>query len=181
MKGKNVVIMENISVEQIIKLKQPADAIFYKVGLAVLTIVSIFLIRYLVGFGVILTACFGLFLVLLWRYYDAEFEYELVDNRLSVDRIMAKSARRHCGTYDIGKIEIMAPAFSEKIAYKEHQKLKTFDYSSNTDKSNTFIAYLPSENEMVRVILEPDERMLDAIKSIARGKVYDKSNTSKQS
>lgn len=166
--------MENISVEQIIKVKQPGIAVFYKIGLAFLTIVSLFLIRYLVGFGVILTACFGLFLVLLWRYYDAEFEYELVDNQLSVDRIMARSARRHCKTFDVGKIEIMAPYGSEKIAYKEHQKLKTFDYSSNTDKSKTFILYMPSENEMVRVVLEPNERMTSAIKAIARGKVYDK-------
>ncbi len=167
--------MDTISVEQIIKVKQPGIAVFYKIGLAVLTLVSIVLMRYvLFGFGVILVACFGFFLVLLWRYYDAEFEYELVDNELSVDRIMSKSSRKHCGTYDVAKMEVMAPSGSDKIAYKEHQKLKTFDYSSNTDKSSTFVMYLPSNNEMVRVILEPDEKMLKAIKAVAVGKVYDK-------
>ena len=82
--------MEDISVEQIIKVNPPKMALFYKIGLGILTLVSVFLIRYLVGFGVILTACFGLFLILLWRYYDAEYEYELVDGELSIDRIMAQ-------------------------------------------------------------------------------------------
>lgn len=165
--------MEDVSVEQIISVKPPAISVFYKIGLSLLTVVSVVLIRYLVGFGVILTACFGLFLVLLWRYYDAEFEYELVGGELSVDRIMAKSARRHCGTYSVSKLEIMAPYGSERIAYREHQKLKSYDYSSNTGSGSRYVLYLPSNNELVRIVLEPDDRMLQALKSAAPHKVYD--------
>lgn len=164
--------MEDINIEQIIKVKQPAKAVFFKVAMILLTIVSIGLIRYLVGYGVVLTACFAVFSVLLFRYYDAEYEYELINNELTIDRIMAKSARRRMGVYDLGRMEIMAPYGSEKIAYKEHQKFKSFDYSSNMEKDNTYVVFAPSSNEIVRIILEPDERMLKAIKSVAGSKVY---------
>lgn len=166
--------MEDISGEQIIKVNPPKMALFYKIGLGILTLVSVFLIRYLVGFGVILTACFGLFLILLWRYYDAEYEYELVDGELSIDRIMAKSSRKHCGTYNVARMDIMAPTGSEKVEYRKHQKLKTSDYSSNKGDDGCYVLYLPSNNEMVRIIIQPDERMLAAIKAVAQGKVYDR-------
>jgi len=166
--------MDDINVEQIVKVNPPKKALFYKLGLGLLVVVSLLLIRYLVGFGVILTACFGLFLVLLCRYYDAEFEYELVDGDLSVDRIMAKASRRHCGTYDVSRKDIMAPVDSEKVAYRKHQKLKTYDYSSNNGNENCYVLYLPCNNEQVRLIIEPDERMLEALRKTAVGKVYDR-------
>jgi hypothetical protein len=33
--------------------------------------------------------------------------------------------------------------------------------------------YLPSNNEGVRVLIEPDDRLLAAIRQLGKGKVYD--------
>lgn len=164
--------MESQNVEQILKVRQPRKAIFFKGAMIVLSLFSVGLIRFITGFGVILTACFILFTVLLFRYYNAEYEYELVDTELTVDRIMAKASRKRCGVYDVGRMEIMAPLGSEKIAYKEHQKWKSFDYSSNMNHGTVYVLYAPSQKEMVRVLLEPDEKMLGALKAVAGRKFY---------
>lgn len=165
--------MNDLMVEQIVKVRQPKIAVFYKVVMVFLAIVSLGLLKVMVGYGIVLTACFVVFAVLLFKYYDAEYEYELVDGNFGVDRIMAKASRKHCGDYDVNRLEIMAKKGSEKIAYREHSKIKTFDYTSNTESDNVYVMYLPSSNEEVRVLIEPSERMLKAIKQIAKGKVYD--------
>lgn len=168
------VAMNDVVVEQIVKVRQPGVARVYKAVMIVLALVSLTLLRVLVGYGVVLTACFVVFTFLLFKYYDAEYEYELVDGSLSVDRIMARTYRKHCGDYDVNKLEIMARKGSEKIAYRENGgKTKTFDYTSNTDSDNVYVMYLPSNNEGVRVLIEPDDRLLAAIRQLGKGKVYD--------
>lgn len=166
--------MNDISVEQIIKVKPPKKAMVFKVIMIILALVSVSLLRVLVGYGIVLTACFVVFTILLFRYYDAEYEYELVGNELTVDRIMAKASRRRMGVYDLGRMEIMAPLNSEKIAYKEHQKFKSSDYTSGEKTENIYVIYAPSENEIVRIAIEPSEDMLKAIKTIGGKKVYEK-------
>ena len=51
----------------------------------------------------------------------------------------------------------------------EHKKLRTAEYTSNTAPEKTVVLYtMDASNEMVRIILEPDEKMLEALRRVYR-------------
>ena len=162
--------MNDVRIEQIVKAKQPKYALALKILMIFLCLLSLTVARFSPAIAVVLTACFVVFTVLLFRYYDAEFEYTFVEHELMVDRIMAKSSRRKGETFDLNKLEIMAPVGSDKTAYRENQRYKLFDYSSGTAE-DVYVMFVPSNAEMVKVIFEPNEAMQQAIKNIAPAKV----------
>ena len=55
----------------------------------------------------------------------------------------------------------------------EHKKLRTFDFTANQGMDNVVVMYtLDSSNEMVKILIEPDERMKKAIKEVAPKGAY---------
>lgn len=163
--------MNDISIEQILKVNPPKYAMPLKILMIVLSVLSVVLIPSIMAIGVLLTVGLIAFTVIMFRYYDYEYEYSLVEKELTVDRITAKSSRRRCGVYDVAKLAVMAPAGSEKLESYERQNCKSYNYSSNTDPSATYVLFIPSNKEMVRVILEPNEAMKQAIWEMGPSKV----------
>lgn len=161
--------MDNISIEQILKVNPPAYAKILKIALVLVSAFSLLFI--FTAFGCFLTAGLIVVTVFVFRYYDAEYEYSLVERELTIDRIIAKSYRRKCGAYNLSRMEIMAPTGSECLADMERSNCKTHDYSSNTDKSNTYVLFAPCNNEMVRLIFEPNQEMKKTIWKLSPSKV----------
>ena len=84
-----------------------------------------------------------------------EYEYLYVDRQLSVDKILAKSRRKKVETFDLGRMEILAPIKSWHMVEEKPDKRYCMIY--NGEK---------------RVIFEPNAEMVAAIKSIAPRKVF---------
>lgn len=161
--------MENISIEQIIKVNPPK---YVKVLKPVMVVLCVFSLAFILTiFGIFLTVGLIFLTVVVFHYYDAEYEYTLVEKELTIERIVAKSYRRKCGEYNLSRMEIMAPLGSDKLARSENGDFKTYDYSSNTDRSKTYVLFAPCNNEMVRLIFEPDERMKQTIWRTSPSKV----------
>lgn len=150
----------NISVEQIIKVNAPTYAKFFKIIMIIICILSLPFV--LVSFGVILVACLIVFTVIMFRYYNAEYEYSLVQNELTIDRITAKSSRKRCGVYNISKTQIMTQTNSPQL---ENYKVncKEHNYSSNMGTEDVYVLIVPHNNELVKLVIEPNERMLEAL------------------
>lgn len=161
--------MENISVEQIIKVKPPKYAVFAKLAMILVCLFSLSFI--FISYLVILTAVLIILTVFVFRYFNAEYEYTLVERELTVDKIIAKSYRRRCGVYNIDKIEIMAPYGSDKLIQYDRRNCKTHNYSSNTGTDNSYVIYAPCNNEMVKIILEPNEKIKESFWKLAPSKV----------
>lgn len=165
--------MYDISVEQILKTKAPKRAVVLKVVMILACILAFSTVASLYAIGIVLTAVFIVFTVLLFKFYDAEYEYSLVENELTVDRIMAKSMRRNCGTYNIEKASLIARMGSQDALRMEHKKLRTYSYTTNMNPEKEVVVYtMDRKNEMVKLLLEPDERMLDAISKVANRNAY---------
>lgn len=161
--------MENISIEQIIKIK---PHLYSSVLKGIMIMLSVFsLVFILTAYGVFITTGLVILTIVIFRYYNAEYEYTLVEKELTIERIVAKSYRRKCGEYNLSRMEIMAPIESDKLPRKENSNFKTYNYSSNTDKSKSYVIIAPCNNEMVRLIFEPDERMKQTIWKISPSKV----------
>lgn len=128
--------------------------------LAVTTIPSTY------ALGILLTAVLVVFTVILFKYYNAEYEYSLVDGELTIDKIMSQSMRKRCGVYNIAKASMLAKPTCQAALGMEHKKLRTSEYTSNTAPEKTVVLYtMDASNEMVRIILEPDEKMLEALRA----------------
>lgn len=162
--------MLDVSIEQIIKIKQPEKAKVFKILMIVLCVLSLFFVIYAIG--ILTTAILVVLTVFMFRYYDAEYEYIFVDRYMDVDRIMARSSRKRLGTYDFGKMEIMAYPGHEKLSTYERMQCRTYNYASGYNPDKEYVVFINNNNEMVRLILEPDDRIIEALCKIDRRKVF---------
>ena len=102
---------------------------------------------------------------------DVEYEYLYVDKELTVDKVMAKSRRKRVATYDLGKIEILAPIKSWHLDNYKNRTDKTVDYSSGEEKQpdRRFAFFYDGKQ---RVLIEPNEEMIKAMQTVAPRKVF---------
>ena len=81
--------------------------------------------------------------------------------------------RKRCGVYNIARAELIAPVGSQDALRMEHRKLRTADYTSNQESDNIVVVYtMDNSNEMVRIFIEPDDRMKAALKAAAPRNAY---------
>ena len=102
---------------------------------------------------------------------NLEYEYMYVDKQLTVDKIMARTRRKKVETFDLERMEILAPIKSWHLDDYKNRQLKVVDYSSGVEQQPD-IRYSMIYNGEKRVIFEPNAEMVAAIKSIAPRKVF---------
>ena len=102
---------------------------------------------------------------------NLEYEYLYVDKQLTVDKIMARTRRKKVETFDLERMEILAPIKSWHLDDYKNRQLKVVDYSSGVEQQPD-IRYSMIYNGEKRVIFEPNDEMVAAIKSIAPRKVF---------
>lgn len=111
----------------------------------------------------------------LQRYTFIDYEYALVDRELRVAEILNKENRKHLGTYDLNKMEILAKATSDKLHdYQNRQVEKNLDFSNHhSDDKNRFVMYL--DDTKIQLTLDPEnpevEKMIRSIRTFAPRKV----------
>ncbi len=159
--------MENLPVEQIIKAQPPKSSYAWKGAMIVACILAATTIPTMYAVGVILLAILVVATIIVFRYFNAEYEYSLVDNELTIDKIMSRSMRRRCGVYQIAKTTVFAKTGSQAALRMEYQKLRTADYTANEGKENVAVLYtLNQQNELVRIFIEPNEKMVEAFRKV---------------
>lgn len=165
--------MYNVATEQIIKTKAPKQALLFKTVMIIACVLAVTTIPQTYALGIMLTAILVVFTVILFKYYNAEYEYSLVDNELTVDKIMSRSMRKRCGVYNIARSALIAKPDSQAALGMENKKLRTYNYTANDTDENIVLVYtLDGSNEMVRLVLEPNEKMLEAFKNCAPKTAY---------
>ena len=102
---------------------------------------------------------------------NLEYEYLYVDKQLTVDKIMARTRRKKVETFDLERMEILAPIKSWHLDDYKNRQLKVVDYSSGVEQQPD-IRYSMIYNGEKRVIFESNAEMVAAIKSIAPRKVF---------
>lgn len=162
--------MNDTYVEQIIEWTPTKKARAVKALLILLCVCSLIMFFLPLGFLIVLAVI--VLTVLVTRDYNREYEYSFVEGELDVDKIVCKSSRRRCGSFDFRKLEMMAPLGSQEDMRYSHNKYKEYDYSSGDTDHAKYVAYVMKDNETVRLIFEPNEEMIHAINYIARGKVF---------
>ena len=104
-------------------------------------------------------------------YTDIEYEYLYVDREISIDRIMARSKRKKVASFDVEKMEIMAPINSYHLDDYRNRQIKPSDYSSGVAKQpdRRYVFFYEGQK---KVILEPSADFVKAVHNVAPRKVF---------
>jgi len=129
----------------------------------------------LLGFPTLLL--FGLILAIISYFFgrntNVEFEYLFLGKDLSVDRILGRSKRKRMHEFDIGRMEILAPADSHRLdSYVNNKKYVTYDFASNKDDAEKYCFIYEGDNEVSKVYIDITEELLACFRSISPRKVF---------
>ena len=107
---------------------------------------------------------------------DKEYEYTLEDGTLTIDVIRGKRRRKTAHTLALKDIEVIAPNWHDAVAkYRRDggtEKLKKYDYTSYEDDIPYYTMITYESNEKIKLLLDLNHEMLEAIKRIFPQKVY---------
>lgn len=104
---------------------------------------------------------------------DLEYEYVFVNGEMDIDRIASKSKRKRMQSFDLAKMEIMAPVDSHRMDYQNHNtNLKVLDFSSGNPSHKRYAMIVAGEKEVYKVLLEPDNELLENIEKSCPRKVF---------
>lgn len=100
-----------------------------------------------------------------------EYEYTYFDKELDVDVIYSMQKRKRVATYDITKLEMLAPANSYHLDEFKNRNYKESDYSSRKEghEQDVYVMYIAGTD---KIVFEPGEEMVKVIRNIAPRKVF---------
>jgi len=104
-------------------------------------------------------------------YTDVEYEYLYLDKELVVDKVLGKSKRKRVTTYQLDRVEILAPVKSYHLDNYRNRNVKVKDYSIGEElqPDKRFAMYYEGGE---KVLLSPSEELIKAMKSVAPRKIF---------
>lgn len=107
---------------------------------------------------------------------DKEYEYTMENGTLTIDVIRGKRRRKTAHTLMLKDIEVVAPNWHEAVAkYRKNggtESLKKYDYTSYEDDIPYYTMITYEDNEKIKLLLDLNHNMLEAIKRVYPQKVY---------
>ena len=91
---------------------------------------------------------------------------------LSIDRIFSKEKRKKAAEYDLDKMEIFAEEGAWQLDQYKNMTLKTLDFTSGYPDRRRFVMVIREPGEGLKVLLESDQKIVDAVKQIYPSKVF---------
>ncbi len=162
--------MNETYVECLVARKSSGIMSFLKILLIMLTVVFVLVGMVFVP-GLLVAIVTGIGAYFAYMNADVEYEYLYLDKEISIDKVMAKSRRKKVGTFSVEKMEIMAPYNSYRLDNYKNREMKTVDYSSGVEQKPEKRYIMICEGGK-KVILEPNEAMVRAIKNAAPRKTF---------
>ena len=160
--------MNEYMTEQLIKRKTTVKDTAIKFGLIALTALSL-----LFSGNIIFMLLFVVLLIVdyyVLRRMDVEYEYPCFGGELDVAKVMNKQFRKEVFTTNVKEdMELIAP--SDHADLKYHQVEKTFDFSSKISEHKTYTMVTLYKGQKVKVIIEPNEKLLNNLRDTAPRKV----------
>ena len=121
----------------------------------------------------VLTIGLGIAAYFVLPLLDLEYEYVFVNGELDIDRIASKAKRKRMKSFDLAKMEIMAPVNSHRMDYQNHNtNMKVLDFSSGNPQHKIFAMIIADDNSVCKVLLEPDRELINNIAKSCPRKVF---------
>lgn len=164
--------MSEAYVELIVeKAKRPVDALIKGVAVGITVVAGLCGVLY-APFMLAVALVLGIGCYFLFPSLNIEYEYLYLDKEISIDKIFSKQRRKHAATFDLNKMELLAPEGSHQLdSYQNRNGVKVKDYSSGAAGAKRFVMVYQEET-LSLVYLEPNEEMLKCIRNVFPRKVF---------
>ncbi|MBN2851214.1 MAG: hypothetical protein JXQ23_00600 [Clostridia bacterium] len=161
--------MENIIEKSVVKTKQPRDKIISYLSVIICVLLSAvpLFIPLISGFTPVFVLLFGFIAYKLVTSRNIEFEYELVENFMTISKILNKRSRRKIFSGALTDFDIIAP---KKSKFYEEYGLNvqtTLEAVSDLENESIYFGVIQFNSKKTCVFFETDERMLKHFKKYA--------------
>lgn len=163
--------MSETYVECLVKPEPPLLPRFLRIVLIMLTVVFGVLTLLGIEVALIVAVLTGVGAYFAHLYAEVEYEYLYLDKEISVDQILAQTRRKKVATFEVERIEILAPLKSYRLDNYKNRTCKEIDYSVRKEEQpdRRYVMYYEGNQ---KIILSPSEEMIKAIKNVAPRKVF---------
>lgn len=157
-------------VEWLVKRKDPVYAWPARIALGILCAVSL-LLAFATVWGILLFGAVGAATYFLFQMLSVEYEYLYVDGGLTVDKILGRSRRKKL--LECTKDQLIMVAPSDHYVLKDHESngMRVYDCSSADRSRKTHTLIYQEGSQRVKVIFEPNDKMLQAIRHTSPRKI----------
>ncbi len=161
--------MSDYMTEQLVKRETTIKDIAIKTMMIFFTVLAGMLML-ITTFGTIILMVMIFVDMFVFKRLDLEYEYTYFDGNLDIAKIMSKQSRKELFTTDIKeKMEMLAPTGNQEV--ERYRVEKVLDYSSRNKERKTYTMVTTHKEQKVKVIFEPNEKMLNSIRDVAPRKV----------
>ena len=161
--------MNEFLTEQLVKRRNTVVTTLKKLGLISVTILSV-LLAFIHPMLIWATAILVVVDMFLFKRMNVEFEYVYFNGDLDIDKILNMQSRKRVFSTNIKEMEVIAPTGSVELY--PFQRKKTLDFSTQNPEDKTYEMVTLFKGETVRVIFNPNEKILNEMKNMAPRKVF---------
>ena len=158
--------MRNTYVECLVDVPTPVGKKILFVFVTAVTILLLLLAAVVPLIGLLAVAG-AIAVYFIWQGLHIEYEYCLMEDELTVDKVIAQAKRKSMASYSMDKLEIVAPVGSSALLPFRNREGKGKDFSGGSD-SDQYVMYCAGQ----RVLLTPSKALLKALKQTAPYKVF---------
>lgn len=163
--------MSETYVECLVKAKAKMGMKLLKYLLIGLTVIFVLLALVGIILAIIPGVITGVGAYFVTLYSDLEYEYLYLDKELVIDKVLAKSKRKRVATYQVERMEILAPFHSYHLDNYKNRQVKIRDYSIG-EELKPDLRYAVYYEGGEKLILSPSEELVKAIRNVAPRKVF---------
>ena len=111
---------------------------------------------------------FKFLLMFLWcrKNLEVEFDYIHANDELDIDKVIMGKRRKHILTVRLSQVLLFAPKMSD--ALDPYMTLPVMDFTSMSGSRDCYVMVCVANNLKRRLILEPDEKMLNSLRTKIR-------------
>lgn len=165
--------MSEVYVEHLVKREKASGLKFLKILLIMLTVVFglMGLMMMFYGLPLLIAVGTGVGAYFAGLYADVEFEYLYLDKEFSVDKILGKTKRKKAETFEVERMEILAPIHSYHLDSYKNRNAKETDYSIGVEEKPD-LRYVMYYEGNRRIVLSPNEEFVKAMRNASPRKVF---------
>lgn len=154
------------------KNTEPKDKVLKYGSIALIVLITIAVFFFMPTLAILAGVLLGMaYRYLIFPLTDIEYEYLYCDKSITVSKIMAKEKRKDLETFDLDKIEILAPSNSYRLGeYKNRQLTETNYWSMDTSKEEPPYAMIYEGGR--KILLDLPSEFVKLVQNNAPRKVF---------
>ena len=166
-------------VEEAVKVIETAQ---YKTKKTAAALVTFVLLVGTVGFSrgiltiimAILLIIMGIFTIILYTNKNIEYEYDYTNGSLEIAKIINNEKRKKVVNIEPSEVRMVAAVGTNESLKYDHVQLKTYDCSAHDSELKDYIlvAHSEAKGNDFKVIFNPSEKLLSAMKRYNKQDIY---------